>query len=67
MTIHFSTASSPKAFCKKKSTSAGCNSSCFGNFEMTLFALTDSINNCYYLPESEYNAEKDDDGDLSDK
>lgn len=67
MTIHFSIANSPKLFCKKKSISVGCNTSCFGNFEMTLFALTDSINNCYHLSESGHNAEKDDDGDSWDK
>lgn len=66
MTIHFSIANSPKPF-YKKSISAGCNTSCFGNFEMTLFALIDSINNCYHLSESGHNAEKDDDGDSWDK
>lgn len=67
MTIHFSTANPLKAFYKAKSISAGCNTNCFGKFEMTLFALTDSINNCYHLAEREHNAEKDDDGDSWDK
>lgn len=51
---------------QKEGLSAGCNTSYFGNFEITLFSLTDSIKNCYHLPESGHNAEKDD-GDSWDK
>lgn len=64
MTIHISIAisiTSQKRFCRRKSISADCNTSCFGDFESTLFTLTDSINNCYHLLESGHYAEKDDD------
>jgi len=61
-TIHISIAisiTSLKRFCRRKSVSGGCNTSCFGDFEITVFALTDSVHNCYYLPESGHYAEID--------
>lgn len=68
MTIHISIAisiTSQKRFCRRKFISADCNTSCFGDFESTLFTLTDSISNCYHLLESGHYAEKDDDDDDS--
>lgn len=64
MAIYFSitiSIASLERFCRRKSISAACHSSGFGDFEIILFALADSSNNCYHLPESGHYAEKYDD------